>query len=421
MKLSLRARFFAALALIVALIVGAFGFGLWQFVEVLELELLDRTLARELHEFADRYAHEPSLSPPQNADLLGFIQRSGEPDALPVELRQLPPGMHGEVFMDGRDYLVGRKDVDGARLYLALDIAPVEDLEDRLIGLALLCAVAALILAALCGVVLARVVMRPVTRLSSAVGALDPRQRGLRLVEHFDDREVGQIAAAMDRYLEQLDRHIEREHGFTEDASHELRTPLATILSAVQLLLEAPETGAQTRERLVRIRRAGLQIQSLIEALLMLAREDGGDAPQHCALDDLVREAAAALREPAAQRGVVLQVEAQPVTRRVVPGMAECVVNNLLLNAIHHSGPGTVRLRLAGNGLTVDDRGAGIAPQDLSRIFERHYRGAESRGLGLGLYLVKRMCDRLGWTVEAVSGANGTQFRVGFGQELTKP
>ena len=414
MRFSLRARFFTAIALVVAVIVGAFAFGLAQFVEVLELELLNQTLTRELHEFADRYAHEPSLAPPAGADLLGFVQRAGQPDALPPALRDLPQGMHDDVFLDGREYLVGRKDVDGARLYLALDIAPVEDLEDRLVGLAVLCAAVAFILAALCAVVLARVVMRPVTRLSETVAGLDPRQRGVRLVERFGDREVGQIAAAMDRYLGQLDEYIEREQGFTEDASHELRTPLATILSGVQLLLETPDTGAQARERLVRIRRAGLQIQSLIEALLMLAREDGGAPAQDCALDELVREAAESLLEPAAQRGVVLQVEAQPVTHRVVPGMADCVVNNLLLNAIHHSGPGTVRVRVGPGGLSVEDQGAGIAPQDLSRIFEHRYRSANSRGLGLGLYLVKRMCDRLGWSVEAASGADGTQFRVGF-------
>lgn len=415
MALSLRGRFFAAITLVVAMVAGAFAFGLGQFVEVLELELLNHTLARELAEFADRYAHEPDLAPPQNADLLGFIVRDDAPAALPEALRALPPGMHEDVLMDGREYMVGRKDVDGARLYLALDIAPVEQLEDRLTALALLCAVAALLIAALAALLLARVVMRPVTRLSGAVAALDPRQRGVRLVERFGDREVGQIAAAMDRYLAQLDQYIEREQGFTEDASHELRTPLATISSAAQLLLEQPELGPQARDRVTRIRRAARQMQSLIEALLMLAREDGGAPAQDCPLDELVRDAVAALREPAAARNVALQLEAERVVRRVVPGMADCVVNNLLLNAIHHSGGGPVRVRVGPAGLSVEDHGGGIAPVDLSHIFERRYRGANSRGLGLGLYLVKRMCGRLGWTVEALSEAGrGTRFEVGF-------
>ncbi|HUR40433.1 MAG TPA: HAMP domain-containing sensor histidine kinase [Verrucomicrobiae bacterium] len=414
MNLSLRSRFLAAIGLIVALIVGAFAFGLWQFVEVLESELLNHTLARELHEFADRFAHEPTMTPPAGADLTGYVVLDGAPGTLPPALRELPAGLHDDVLVGEREMLVGRKDVNGARLYLALDIAPVEELEDRLVGIAVACAAVAFVLAVLCAIVLSGVVMRPVTRLSNTVGALDPRQRGVRLLERFDDREVRQIAAAIDRYLAQLDSYIEREHGFTEDASHELRTPLATILSAVQLLLEAPEVTSQARERLTRIRRAGIQIQSLIEALLMLAREDGGESAQDCALDEVLREAAASLGDAATQRGVTLHVEVQPVTRRVVPGMADSVVNNLLLNAIHHSGPGTVRARLDAQGLTVEDQGSGIAPQDLSRIFERRYRGTDSRGLGLGLYLVKRMCDRLGWKVVARSDSAGTQFVISF-------
>lgn len=416
MRLSLRSRFFAAIGLVVAVIVGAFGFGLWQFVEVLEEELLNQTLARELHEFADRYEHAPNLAPPAGADLAGYIQRDGAPDALPQELRELPPGMHGDIYVGDREVLVGRKDVAGARLYLVMDIARVEELENQLVALALACAAVAFVLAALCAVVLARVVMRPVTRLSNTVAALDPRQRRVRLGERFGDREVGQIAAAMDRYLAQLDEYIEREQSFTEDASHELRTPLATILSAAELLLEQPDATPQLRERLTRIQRAGRQMQSLIEALLMLAREDGGAAAQACALDEIARDAVANLRELAAARGVALELAAEPVLRRAASGMAHSVVNNLLLNAIHHSGAGTVRVQVGPRGLSVEDRGAGIAPEDLSRIFERRYRGADSRGLGLGLYVVKRMCDRLGWSVAATSGAGGgTRFDVGFG------
>lgn len=417
---NLRSRFLAAMGLVVGVVVGAFGFGLWQFVEVLELELLNHTLARELGEFADRYAHEPGLVPPASADLRGYIQRGDEPDALPEALRMLPPGLHEGALIGETEYMVGRKDVDGARLYLALDVAPVEELEDQLIGLALLCAAAAFLLSVLSAIVLARVVMRPVTRLSRQVAELDPRRRGVRLVERFGDREVGQIAAALDGYLRQLDRYIEREQAFTEDASHELRTPLATILSATQLLLEESAVDGRARERLLRVQRAGQQMQSLIEALLFLAREPD-EHVQDCALDTVIRDAVAVLRDAAAGRQIALEVQTQPVTRPAAPGMVACVVNNLLSNAIHHSGTRAVRVCLDDGGLTVEDRGGGVAPDDLSRIFERRYRGPESRGLGLGLYLVKRICDHLGWTVEVASGADGTRFHVRFPPALTKP
>jgi signal transduction histidine kinase len=89
------------------------------------------------------------------------------------------------------------------------------------------------------------------------------------------------------------------------------------------------------------------------------------------------------------------------------------VVNNLLLNAVNFTQSGSVNVKLTPGELTVRDTGIGIPPQDLSRIFERRYRGSQSRGLGLGLYLVSRICERLGWVIETESAeGQGTTFRI---------
>ena len=416
MKLNLRLRFFVAMVVVVLAIIAALSFTLWRFIEVLELELLNHTLVRELQQFADRYEHEPGLAPPAGADLLGYIERDGEPSQLPAGLRALGPGVHDDVWVDGRETFVGRKDVAGARLYLVMDVGPVEDLEEQLVGLALLCAIGALVLSALAAVVLARVVIRPVSQLAEAVSALSPRQRGVRLahaIEPSGDAELDRIADALDRYLERIDQYIEREQAVTEDASHELRTPLATMLSAAQLLGEQPGLTPQMAERLTRIRRAGAPMQALIEALLFLAREDGGGPAQDCALDEIVRDAVENARGAAPARGVTLELAAEPVTRRVVPGMAASVINNLLLNAVHHSGGGRVDVTLSGDRLTVQDSGNGIPAEQIPHIFERRYRGAQSAGLGLGLSLVHRICDRLGWSVEVSSAAGqGSRFTI---------
>jgi signal transduction histidine kinase len=96
--------------------------------------------------------------------------------------------------------------------------------------------------------------------------------------------------------------------------------------------------------------------------------------------------------------------------------MVACVVNNLLLNAVNFTQSGAIEVKLTAEQLTVRDTGIGIPPQDLSRIFERRDRGTQSRGLGLGLYLVSRICGRLGWVIETESAeGRGTTFRVRFG------
>jgi signal transduction histidine kinase len=418
MRLSLRLRFFAAIGLVALLVIGAFWFALNEFVEVLEDELLNRSLARELQEFGDAYARDPAMALPASAGLRAFVQRDDRPAALPGELAALAPGLH-EVQFEGEERLAGRKDVGGARLYMVMDIGTVEALEEQLVGLALLCGVAALLLSAFAAAVLSRMAIRPVSRLAQRVASLAPQRRGERLAFDYGDREIGEIAAGMDRYLERIDQYIEREQAFTEDASHELRTPLATVISAAQLLVEQPGMTAQMRERLSRILRAGAQMQGLIEALLFLAREDGGGPAQDCALDGIVRDAVETARAQGRDRGVAIELAAQPVRCRVVPGMAASVINNLLLNAMRHGGGGRVDVTLAPDRLVVQDHGAGIAAEELPQIFDRHYRGAGSGGLGVGLSIVRRICDRLGWTVEVDSArGQGARFTILLG--LTK-
>ncbi len=119
-----------------------------------------------------------------------------------------------------------------------------------------------------------------------------------------------------------------------------------------------------------------------------------------------------AYRDAVADKALSLHCEiAERRTILVPPGMAECVVSNLVGNAIRHTEKGRIDLRLETDRIVVQDTGAGIPPGDLQQIFGRRYRNPQSRGLGLGLYLVKRVCDRLGWRI-VVAGANVTSKRA---------
>jgi signal transduction histidine kinase len=130
-----------------------------------------------------------------------------------------------------------------------------------------------------------------------------------------------------------------------------------------------------------------------------------------------VKEAVEGVAAAAATKSLQLNVEVEPVEVAGAPVMIACVVNNLLLNAVNFTQQGTIHVKLTPTEFTVRDTGIGIPPTDLSRIFERRYRGAQSRGLGLGLYLVSRICQRLGWTIEISSAeGKGTTFRVLLGQ-----
>ncbi len=154
------------------------------------------------------------------------------------------------------------------------------------------------------GVLLSQRVVRPVLRLADEVSALDPSDTKRRLRDEFSDQEIGPIAAAFDGYLERLDEFVARERAFTDEASHELRTPLAVVLSAVQLLDQEPTLSDRGRERVARIGRAARQMQDLVEALLFLAREDGGWKAEPCALDEVLEECGRRLSRRGRRQGI---------------------------------------------------------------------------------------------------------------------
>jgi signal transduction histidine kinase len=414
---SLRARFLLATSVLAAVLCTAFAIAVYQFIELLEDELLHRTLTGDMQQLKTEIAADPHARAPSATGLSSFIVRGpADQAALPRELMSLSDGVHEDISIRGRMFYVAVDRVANAHLYILLDTERVDAIERGVVSVAVLIGLVALGLAAVIAIVLSRTVMRPVTQLANDVASLDPSRRNERLENRFANREVAVIAAAFDDYMERLERVLEREQAFTEDASHELRTPLSIIASATELMLEEPELSAPAHERLLRIRRATGQMQSLIGALLFLARGEQNDTPpQVCSLDQIVREAVDVIGVGAAAKSLEVHVTVEPVKVTASAVMAACVINNLLLNALNFTQQGRIDIRLTPGQLVVKDTGIGIPPEDLSRIFERRYRGSHSRGFGLGLYLVSRICQRLGWRIEPHSApGTGTTFRIEF-------
>jgi signal transduction histidine kinase len=73
------------------------------------------------------------------------------------------------------------------------------------------------------------------------------------------------------------------------------------------------------------------------------------------------------------------------------------VVANLIRNAFIHTPSGSVSISVMNNSLTISDTGVGIPEEKISKVFQRHFKGSDSTGSGIGLSLVKRICDRYGW------------------------
>jgi signal transduction histidine kinase len=251
------------------------------------------------------------------------------------------------------------------------------------------------------GVILASRVTASVTRLAKQVGQAKPGDTDLSLIALTSDDEVGELARAFDRYLSRLREFIERENYFTADVSHELRTPLAIMLGTVEVLEQDQMLSAKQKERVARIRRAAQDMIDLTAALLLMAREhhDAADE-QPCHVAEIVSACVEKHLHLIGERPIRMEMEiAADVNLIVERPLLEIVIGNLIRNALFNTKSGVVLIRLEAERLIVRDTGVGMRPEELARALERYYKGATSAGSGVGLSLVKRICDRYGWRI----------------------
>jgi signal transduction histidine kinase len=261
-------------------------------------------------------------------------------------------------------------------------------------------------------------VMSPVSELALRIKRSGRSAQAEALAAHFPDDEVGQLAEALDDYAERLTNVVQRDREFNADVSHELRTPLAVIKGAVELLLSRPDLEDKTRNRLLRIQRAEQQCTDLISALLLLSRSERGHGATDIA--KLSEQLLEAHRAQLGGKALALSVEG---ARGLVVDAPEAAVavalGNLIGNAVKYTTEGEVVVRLHDHSVEVIDSGPGLSAEDAAKLFERGYRGTHaghSQGGGIGLSIVRRLCELYGWDVRVKPGeVKGVVATLTFG------
>lgn len=413
---SLRLRFTAASVLLVLGITTLFSWGVYLGQEQVDDQLLVSLMQREVDEYARMYRRDHDVPPPRSSLLHSYVVVPGEPGDLPSEFLALPPGIHHDILLDGHNYQVANFTLEDKRFYLAYDITQIETSEAWLKLCLVLGVLTAGAGAGFVGWRLSRMVISPVSQLAEQIRGRDPLDANADFERRFPGFEVGAIAHAFDSYIRRIGEFISRERAFTEDASHELRTPVTVIGTAAERIAEDPALPGSLLPVIRRIQRAGRQMQTTTQALLFMAREDEppASAMERALIVEVIEQAVEDIRHLLVGKPVQLETCIEDDAKRLIPrGLGYIVVSNLLHNAISHTSSGRIVVSLRNGWLTVEDTGDGVPAAELPRIFERHYRGAHSSGQGLGLHIVKRICDRLGWGIEVKTAPEaGTRFTV---------
>ncbi len=250
------------------------------------------------------------------------------------------------------------------------------------------------------------------------------------VIELRETTEEKRQRAERERLLVELQEAVRLRDEFLSVASHELRTPLTPLslrLQALERALEA-EPGSPQAMRVGKevgvMRRQVKRLSDLVNDLLEVSRISTGHLRlqlEEVDLAEVVREVSARFSPEAERAGCRLDVlENGPVVGQWDRLRLEQILSNLLSNALKYGAGKPVHLRVeqeeAAVRLVVRDEGIGIKPEALGRIFNRFERAVSERhygGLGLGLYVTRRILEVMGGTVKVESTlGQGATFTV---------
>lgn len=326
----------------------------------------------------------------------------------PLNWQQLDTGVHDmyEIGNDGkpRHYKVAVRREQGIINFLQFDVSRDELGKRQLVTSVIASVFLFGIFSLVVGVWLSSRVLRPVTDLARRLRDFRRLGKAEALAPHFADDEVGELAVALDEYAMRLTSVVERDREFNSDVSHELRTPLAVIASTTELLQGSPDLTDKLRERLKRIERASRQATELIEALLLLSRAERR-GPTRGETTDVATVAADVIESQRPQMGIkpieIELISDGSVTVNAPASVLSVALTNLIGNAIKYTMEGKVTVRVLDGRVDVIDTGPGIKPEDAEKLFQRGIRGesATGGGAGLGLAIVRRLCELYTWDV----------------------
>jgi signal transduction histidine kinase len=406
-KSPLSQRIIISFVLLTTVVSGLFSYGIMAAIDKVEENLISAELNRKLlNVMVDyRLGETPELD-------LGTQFYSGK-EELPPYLLDLKPGL-SEVKLERGAYHVLMQKERETPFFLVQEQTAFEQYEGTVEAAVITGFFLSVIASLALGMMMATRIIAPVRRLTYQV---HNREKLLLnappLSSDYVDDEVGHLAKAFDRTIGLLQEALQRETLFTSDVSHELRTPLMIIKSSCDLLIEKGQLDAYSQNRILGISKASKEIQELVDAFLTLAR--GKETEQENAtLSWLIQEDLKQWQQQSEAKGIAFVLDDQtagvghqqglyPVT------LLRTVLNNLIRNAIHHTSKGTVTLTVLPTGFAICDTGSGISTADKQSIFKLFYRGeSHSRnGLGLGLSLVQRICDREHWTIAVSDNVPG--------------
>jgi two-component system, OmpR family, sensor kinase len=333
--------------------------------------------------------------------------------------------LHGSATVDGVLLLVEGRALDsGGAVALVRESEQSKAAGRRLVGNVLFALAIGLGVAAVAGLLLARLLARPLRRTAEVAVGMSQGRRDLR-VPLEGPRELVEVGESLNTLADALAHSEARQREFLLSVSHELRTPLTSVRGFAESLADGVVAGNEVTEVGRTIEQEAKRLDQLVSDLLDLARLGADDFRLDLTDVDLTGLLADAAKVWEGRAGVDLRVDSPgtPVLVRTDPRRLRQVLDGLASNAVRATPSGApVVLGLYVDGafavLEVRDGGPGLSGEDYRLAFQRgvlhsRYQGVRPVGTGIGLALVHGLVTRLGGTIDAgPAPEGGARFSV---------
>ena len=407
---SLRSRIIFAFFLFGTVLGIVYSVAVYISLDFIDDHLIDSRLNEEVEHFIAYHQRYSGYPRPTSPYITAYIGAESMPLYVLDMIDGFAEGLH-ETYFEEEEYHVAIQRIPGQQklLYLLYEVSALEFTEKRKLSIRLVLFAGVALIVALglwIGWLTSRKVIEPVAHLAEQVNRSGPENLPTDLSKNFFNDEVGVLAQALEQAMQRVEAFVEREQQFSRDASHELRTPVTVIKGSVELLKKKFSHNEKSVNRpLERIERSVTNMENIIETLLWLSREDAAvEKNQNFAVVPVVQETIEQNRYLIGNKPVDFEFVTENEPHLTIPvALFQIAFTNLIRNAVQHTASGTIRVIVKNDRVLVADTGAGIDTDDLKQITQPHVRGDQSDGFGLGLSIVKRLCDRLDWGFEIES------------------
>lgn len=267
-------------------------------------------------------------------------------------------------------------------------------------------------------------ILRPIKKLSEDVGNIDNLENAQPLALYNPKDELGILTRSFNDLIQRGKEYSEKQRLFASNVAHELKTPIAIMKASVQVLDETSDI--EEYQEVFRLQEKNIdRLTNIINDLLVLKENNYKLEPVR--VDEVILTCLKEQAKTIEEKGIKVHLNVVKLMLESNEGLMYRLISNLISNATKYNKPGgDIFIELDIDSLSVRDTGIGMEEKYLKSIFEPLFRIDKSRskelgGSGLGLSIVKDICDTLAYSIEVNSKVDrGSEFIITFNEKTGK-